>query len=91
VIEAIAKQNPSRRLGEPDDVAPLVGFLASQAAQWINGQNIRVNGVGISFLCYGIFSDLLFFREGIRCLIKCRARTSFRLRRLDRFLFLNSC
>ncbi|EDR03622.1 uncharacterized protein LACBIDRAFT_306995 [Laccaria bicolor S238N-H82] len=44
VIEAIAKQNPSRRLGEPDDIAPLVGFLASQAAQWINGQNIRVNG-----------------------------------------------
>ncbi|KIM41138.1 hypothetical protein M413DRAFT_19120 [Hebeloma cylindrosporum] len=44
IIDSIAKQSPSRRLGEPDDIAPLVGFLASQAAQWITGQNIRVNG-----------------------------------------------
>ncbi|KDR83214.1 hypothetical protein GALMADRAFT_134701 [Galerina marginata CBS 339.88] len=44
VLDSIAKQNPSRRLGEPEDIAPIVGFLASQAAQWINGQNIRVNG-----------------------------------------------
>ncbi|KAF8157828.1 hypothetical protein B0H34DRAFT_706289 [Crassisporium funariophilum] len=44
VIDSIMKLNPSRRLGEPEDVAPLVAFLASQAAQWINGQNIRVNG-----------------------------------------------
>ncbi|KAF8902278.1 hypothetical protein CPB84DRAFT_1846439 [Gymnopilus junonius] len=44
IIDSIAKQNPSRRLGEPDDIAPIVGFLASQAGQWINGQNIRVNG-----------------------------------------------
>ncbi|KAH9480848.1 Short chain dehydrogenase AgnL6 [Psilocybe cubensis] len=44
VLDSIAKQNPLRRLGEPDDIAPIVGFLASQAAQWVNGQNIRVNG-----------------------------------------------
>ncbi|KAF9474284.1 NAD(P)-binding protein [Pholiota conissans] len=44
VLDSIAKQNPSRRLGEPDDIAPVVAFLASQAAQWITGQNIRVNG-----------------------------------------------
>lgn len=48
VIDSIAKQNPSRRLGEPDDIAPVVGFLASQAAQWVTGQNIRVNGVSAS-------------------------------------------
>ena len=45
VLDSIAKQNPFRRLGEPDDIAPIAAFLASQAAQWITGQNIRVNGV----------------------------------------------
>lgn len=44
VIDSIAKQNPSKRLGEPDDIAPLVAFLASEAGHWINGQNIRVDG-----------------------------------------------
>ncbi|KAF9564201.1 NAD(P)-binding protein [Agrocybe pediades] len=44
VIESIAKQSPSRKLAEPDDISPIVGFLASSAAQWINGQNIQVNG-----------------------------------------------
>ncbi|KAJ2915907.1 hypothetical protein MD484_g4532, partial [Candolleomyces efflorescens] len=44
VIDSIAKQNPSRRLGEPDDIAPLVAFLASEAGHWINGQNIRADG-----------------------------------------------
>jgi len=45
IIDSISRQSPSKRLGEPEDIAPIVGFLASQAAQWINGQNIRVNGV----------------------------------------------
>ncbi|RXW24361.1 hypothetical protein EST38_g1476 [Candolleomyces aberdarensis] len=44
VIDSIAKQSPSRRLGEPDDIAPLVAFLASEAGHWINGQNIRADG-----------------------------------------------
>ena len=32
------------RLGEPKDVAPFVGLLASDAGEWINGQVVRVNG-----------------------------------------------
>ncbi|KAF8219763.1 NAD(P)-binding protein [Tricholoma matsutake] len=44
VIEMIAGQNPNNRLGLPEDIAPLVAFLASPAAQWVNGQNLRVNG-----------------------------------------------
>lgn len=35
---------PLGRLGETRDVAPVVGFLATDAAEWINGQIIRVNG-----------------------------------------------
>ncbi|PFH48602.1 hypothetical protein AMATHDRAFT_5632 [Amanita thiersii Skay4041] len=51
-IDFYAKQSPSSRLGVPEDVAPLVAFLASPAAQWINGQNIRVNGVSVTFIVW---------------------------------------
>ncbi|KAF8144546.1 NAD-P-binding protein [Mycena galopus ATCC 62051] len=44
LIEMIAKSAPSNRLGEVDDIAPVVAFVASPAAQWVNGQNLRVNG-----------------------------------------------
>ncbi|RDB14790.1 Short-chain type dehydrogenase/reductase [Hypsizygus marmoreus] len=44
VIDFIAGQNPNNRLAQPEDIAPMVAFIASPAAQWVNGQNIRVNG-----------------------------------------------
>uniref|UniRef100_A0A0W0FUQ6 Short-chain dehydrogenase reductase sdr n=1 Tax=Moniliophthora roreri TaxID=221103 RepID=A0A0W0FUQ6_MONRR len=44
IIDMIAAQNPSNRLAQPEDIAPIVAFLARPEAQWINGQNIRVNG-----------------------------------------------
>ncbi|KAJ0605735.1 putative short-chain dehydrogenase/reductase SDR, NAD(P)-binding domain superfamily [Helianthus annuus] len=37
-------ESPFGRLGEPEDVAPVVGFLASDAAEWVNGQIVRVTG-----------------------------------------------
>jgi 2-hydroxycyclohexanecarboxyl-CoA dehydrogenase len=37
-----------RRFGEPDDVANMVTFLASDASAWITGQTYAVNG-GFSF------------------------------------------
>jgi 3-oxoacyl-[acyl-carrier protein] reductase len=40
VIERI----PMRRMGQPEDVAAVVGFLAGQGAQYITGQVIGVNG-----------------------------------------------
>ncbi|KAK4787034.1 hypothetical protein SAY86_010867 [Trapa natans] len=43
-VERIVEACPMKRLGQPDDVAPLVGFLATDAGQWVNGQVIRVNG-----------------------------------------------
>jgi 3-oxoacyl-[acyl-carrier protein] reductase len=35
------------RLGTPGDIAAVIGFLASPAGRWINGQVIHVNGGGM--------------------------------------------
>jgi NAD(P)-dependent dehydrogenase (short-subunit alcohol dehydrogenase family) len=42
--ESLAKQMPTRRLGEPEDVANLVTFLASPAASWITGETYVIDG-----------------------------------------------
>lgn len=44
VIDTIAAQIPSGRIAAPEDIAPVVAFLASPAAQWVNGQILGVNG-----------------------------------------------
>lgn len=43
-VEAVSKMIPLGRLGEPDDIARVVAFLASPDSGWINGQVIRANG-----------------------------------------------
>lgn len=35
---------PSGRLGQPEDVANLVAFVASPLSGYINGANLRVDG-----------------------------------------------
>ena len=42
--EQVAAAYPLRRLGTPEDVAALVGFLVSDAAAWITGETVRVDG-----------------------------------------------
>ena len=42
--ERILAFYPIRRLGKPEDVAPLVAFLASDLAGWVTGQTISVSG-----------------------------------------------
>lgn len=44
VIDRLASMNPFGRIGETDDIANVVVFLASDEAKWINAQNIGVNG-----------------------------------------------
>ncbi|EAA0091833.1 SDR family oxidoreductase [Listeria innocua] len=42
-IENLAKATPLERLGQPDDIAETVAFLAG-SARWVNGQTIFTNG-----------------------------------------------
>jgi 3-oxoacyl-[acyl-carrier protein] reductase len=42
----VARQTPMRRLGEAEDTAEAVAFLASEKASYITGQSLRVNGGG---------------------------------------------
>jgi 2-hydroxycyclohexanecarboxyl-CoA dehydrogenase len=48
LLKKVLAGYPIRRLGEPEDAANMVGFLASDAASWITGQTYPVNG-GYSF------------------------------------------
>jgi NAD(P)-dependent dehydrogenase (short-subunit alcohol dehydrogenase family) len=43
-LEAIAKTFPVRRLGDPGEVADLICFLASEAAGYITGASLDING-----------------------------------------------
>lgn len=43
-VQHFAKLPPLERLGQPQDIAAIVAFLASPAAGWINGQVLRANG-----------------------------------------------
>lgn len=42
--EKLIKFYPTRRLGQPQDVAPMVALLASDHGSWITGQAISVSG-----------------------------------------------
>jgi 3-oxoacyl-[acyl-carrier protein] reductase len=42
--KVMAAATPLRRLGQPDDIAPLVTFLASDDAAWLTGERISASG-----------------------------------------------
>jgi 3-oxoacyl-[acyl-carrier protein] reductase len=42
--DAYAASVPLRRMGVPDDIGEAVAYLASDAAQFITGQKLSVNG-----------------------------------------------
>jgi 3-oxoacyl-[acyl-carrier protein] reductase len=43
-LQQFGQMSAFGRIGQPDEIAEVVAFLASDAARWISGQNIRVNG-----------------------------------------------
>jgi len=44
VVERLSKAAPLERLGQPEDIAAAIAFLAGPDGAWVNGQVIRVNG-----------------------------------------------
>jgi 3-oxoacyl-[acyl-carrier protein] reductase len=44
LIANLASQNPLERLGQPEDIARVVAFLAGGEGHWVNGQVLRANG-----------------------------------------------
>jgi 3-oxoacyl-[acyl-carrier protein] reductase len=44
VIDRLSKMAPLERLGQPQDIADAVAFLAGPDGAWINGQTLRANG-----------------------------------------------
>jgi len=43
-IEQMSKLPPLERLGQPEDIASVVSFLAGPDGGWVNGQILRANG-----------------------------------------------
>ena len=44
LLQRMVKDIPLGRLGEPDDIARIVSFLASPESGWVNGQVLKANG-----------------------------------------------
>ncbi|MBB2169710.1 SDR family oxidoreductase [Gluconacetobacter aggeris] len=44
LIDRLSKLAPLERLGQPEDIAASVAFLAGPDGAWINGQTLRANG-----------------------------------------------
>ncbi len=42
--ENLKSKIPVKRLGKPEEIAAVVGFLASEAASYVTGETIQVNG-----------------------------------------------
>lgn len=44
LADQIIAKTPLGRLGEPEDIADIVGFLVSESARWVTGQRIHAAG-----------------------------------------------
>jgi 3-oxoacyl-[acyl-carrier protein] reductase len=43
-LQRLADATPLRRIGEPDDIAAVVAFLASPDGGWLTGQLVNAGG-----------------------------------------------
>ena len=46
ILRRVVESNPTGRIGEPAEVARVVGFLVSDAASYVNGQVVVIDGGG---------------------------------------------
>jgi 3-oxoacyl-[acyl-carrier protein] reductase len=44
LVQQLVQQAPLERIGQPDDIAHVVSFLAGPEGGWVNGQVLRANG-----------------------------------------------
>lgn len=44
VIDSLTKEIPMKRIGQPEDIASVAVFLASDDSSWMTGQNLCVDG-----------------------------------------------
>ncbi len=63
LLERLARWYPAGRVGEPDDVAAAVAFLASDEAAFISGVDLRVDGGLLAGL--GVMADELLVESRI--------------------------
>ena len=45
LIQYFRNLHPMKRIGEVDEISPIVAFLSREEAGWVNGQTHFVNGV----------------------------------------------
>ncbi|MEV5986481.1 glucose 1-dehydrogenase [Streptomyces sp. NPDC052051] len=43
-LQTVAQMTPLGRLGQPSDIADVVGFLVGPDGRWVTGQNLRASG-----------------------------------------------
>ncbi|EXJ68509.1 3-oxoacyl-[acyl-carrier protein] reductase [Cladophialophora psammophila CBS 110553] len=44
VLDMIASLHPTNRIGKPEEIAEAISFVVGDAASWVSGQTIKVNG-----------------------------------------------
>ena len=64
ILDGLVKHYPLGRIGEPDDVAKAVLFLASDDSSWITGQVLVVDG-GFTAGYYSAMTENLDWMEGL--------------------------
>ena len=59
-------RHPLKRIGQPEEIADVVAFLAGPDSSWVVGQNLFVNGVRV--LCQPYWIIFLKMQIGTSCL-----------------------